>query len=55
MANDRTPSSSAAVEHRSCVQGTEWGYPGNRQFSIYRQRMAARAFATRQYTCSDDA
>ncbi len=24
IANDRTPSSSAAGEHRSCVQGTEW-------------------------------
>ena len=41
IANDRTPSSSAAGEHRSCVQGTEWGYPGNRQFSTYRQCMVS--------------
>jgi hypothetical protein len=33
-------SSPAAAEDRYCLQGTEWGYPGNCQFSTYSQCMA---------------
>lgn len=32
--------SPAAAEDRYCLQGTEWGYPGNCQFSTYSQCMA---------------
>jgi hypothetical protein len=35
------PSSSATAESRYCLQGTQWGYPGNCQFSTYRQCMAS--------------
>jgi hypothetical protein len=30
----------SAREYRYCLQGREWGYPGNCQFSTYRQCMA---------------
>jgi hypothetical protein len=30
----------SAHEYRYCLQGREWGYPGNCQFSTYRQCMA---------------
>lgn len=30
-----------ARSDRYCLQGREWGYPGNCQFSNYRQCMAA--------------
>jgi hypothetical protein len=31
----------AAAASRYCLQGREWGYPGNCQFSSYQQCMAA--------------
>ena len=30
----------AIIQDRYCLQGTEWGYPGNCQFSTYDQCMA---------------
>jgi hypothetical protein len=33
-------SPASAREYRYCLQGREWGYPGNCQFSTYRQCMA---------------
>jgi len=33
-------SSSAATHDQYCLQGQEWGYPGNCEFSTYRQCMA---------------
>ncbi|HEU4805654.1 MAG TPA: DUF3551 domain-containing protein [Nitrobacter sp.] len=36
-----TPVSPAlAHDYRYCLQGKDWGYPGNCQFSTYRQCMA---------------
>jgi hypothetical protein len=32
--------SSAAAQDRFCLQGRQWGYPGNCQFSSYGQCMA---------------
>jgi hypothetical protein len=32
-------SPASAREYRYCLQGREWGYPGNCQFSTYRQCM----------------
>jgi len=29
-----------AIQDRYCLQGRQWGYPGNCQFSTYRQCMA---------------
>ena len=37
-----------AAESRYCLQGTEWGYPGNCQFSTYDQ-CAASASGTSAY------
>jgi hypothetical protein len=34
------PTPAQAHEYRYCLQGREWGYPGNCQFSTYRQCMA---------------
>jgi hypothetical protein len=31
----------AATQDRYCLQGREWGYPGNCQFSNYSQCMAS--------------
>jgi uncharacterized protein DUF3551 len=31
----------AVAQDAFCLQGDEWGYPGNCQFSTYRQCMAA--------------
>jgi Protein of unknown function (DUF3551) len=36
-----TPSWSASAPDRYCLQGTEWGYPGNCQFSTYDQCRAS--------------
>jgi hypothetical protein len=36
-----TATPSFAAESRYCLQGTEWGYPGNCQFSTYEQCMAS--------------
>jgi Protein of unknown function (DUF3551) len=33
-------SPASAHDYRYCLQGKEWGYPGNCQFSTYRQCMA---------------
>ena len=35
-----TPASAEAIQDRYCLQGRQWGYPGNCQFSTYRQCMA---------------
>jgi hypothetical protein len=32
--------STAQIQDRYCLQGRSWGYPGNCQFSTYRQCMA---------------
>jgi len=34
------PASAEAIQDRYCLQGRHWGYPGNCQFSTYRQCMA---------------
>ncbi|MEO6947014.1 MAG: DUF3551 domain-containing protein [Nitrobacter sp.] len=34
-------SPASAHDYRYCLQGREWGYPGNCQFSTYRQCMTA--------------
>jgi hypothetical protein len=38
----------AGIQDRYCLQGRSWGYPGNCQFSSYRQCMATASgtFAT---------
>jgi hypothetical protein len=33
-------SPASARDYRYCLQGRQWGYPGNCQFSTYRQCMA---------------
>ncbi len=33
--------SPASAEARYCLQGSDWGYPGNCQFSTYEQCMAS--------------
>nr|WP_319797726.1 DUF3551 domain-containing protein [Nitrobacter sp.] len=33
-------SPASARDYRYCLQGKQWGYPGNCQFSTYRQCMA---------------
>lgn len=35
-----TPASAEAIQDRYCLQGRQWGYPGNCQFSNYQQCMA---------------
>lgn len=35
-----TPASAEAIQDRYCLQGRQWGYPGNCQFSTYQQCMA---------------
>jgi hypothetical protein len=37
-----------AKDYKYCLQGREWGYPGNCQFSSYRQCMAT-AYGTNSY------
>jgi hypothetical protein len=32
--------SAPAIQDRYCLQGRQWGYPGNCQFSTYEQCMA---------------
>jgi hypothetical protein len=36
-----TPALSASAQDRYCLQGTQWGYPGNCEFSTYEQCMAS--------------
>src|SRR5262249_48116092 len=33
------PTASAATDYRYCLQGGDWGYPGNCEFSTYSQCM----------------
>ena len=40
VAASMTPASAEAIQDRYCLQGRQWGYPGNCQFSNYRQCMA---------------
>jgi len=41
VAGSVTPAPAAeAIQDRYCLQGRQWGYPGNCQFSSYRQCMA---------------
>ena len=35
-----TPAPAEAAQDRYCLQGRQWGYPGNCQFSTYQQCMA---------------
>jgi hypothetical protein len=35
-----TPAPAEAIQDRYCLQGRQWGYPGNCQFSTYQQCMA---------------
>lgn len=32
-----TPAPAEAIQARYCLQGRQWGYPGNCQFSTYQQ------------------
>ncbi len=34
------PAAQAQPQHRYCLQGRSWGYPGNCQFSTYQQCQA---------------
>jgi hypothetical protein len=34
------PAAAAGIQDRYCLQGRQWGYPGNCQFSSYPQCMA---------------
>jgi hypothetical protein len=36
----------AAIQDRYCLQGRQWGYPGNCQFSSYPQCMATASGTT---------
>ena len=36
-----SPGSAAAANDRYCLQGREWGYPGNCEFSTYSQCTAS--------------
>ncbi len=40
VAGSTTPASAEAIQDRYCLQGRQWGYPGNCQFSTYWQCMA---------------
>ena len=40
VAASAIPSPAEARQDRYCLQGRQWGYPGNCQFSNYRQCMA---------------
>jgi hypothetical protein len=40
VAGSATPAPAEAIQDRYCLQGRQWGYPGNCQFSTYRQCMA---------------
>ena len=35
-----TPAAAEAIQDQYCLQGRQWGYPGNCQFSTYQQCMA---------------
>ena len=35
-----TPAVAEPIQDRYCLQGRQWGYPGNCQFSSYQQCMA---------------
>jgi hypothetical protein len=39
LAISASASPAAAQDYKYCLQGREWGYPGNCQFSSYRQCM----------------
>jgi hypothetical protein len=39
-----TAASAEAIQDRYCLQGRQWGYPGNCQFSTYQQCMATASF-----------
>jgi hypothetical protein len=41
-------SPAVAQDYRYCLQGRQWGYPGNCQFTSYRQCMAS-ASGTQAY------
>ena len=40
VAGSITSASAEAIQDRYCLQGRQWGYPGNCQFSTYQQCMA---------------
>ena len=41
-----TEAAPATIQDRYCLQGPEWGYPGNCQFSTYDQCMATASGTT---------
>jgi len=43
-----SPAPAEAIQDRYCLQGRQWGYPGNCQFSTYGQCMAT-ASGTNSY------
>jgi hypothetical protein len=40
VAGSVTPATAEAIQDRYCLQGRQWGYPGNCLFSTYQQCMA---------------
>ena len=43
-----SPAAAGGIQDRYCLQGRQWGYPGNCQFSNYQQCMAT-ASGTNSY------
>jgi Protein of unknown function (DUF3551) len=43
-----TPAPAEAIQDQYCLQGRQWGYPGNCQFSTYQQCLAT-ASGTNSY------
>jgi len=43
-----SPAPAQAIQDRYCLQGRQWGYPGNCQFSTYQQCLAT-ASGTNSY------
>jgi hypothetical protein len=41
-----SPAAAEAIQDRYCLQGRQWGYPGNCQFSNYPQCMATASGTT---------
>jgi len=40
VAGSVTPAAAEAIQDQYCLQGRQWGYPGNCLFSTYQQCMA---------------
>ncbi|CAN7722812.1 DUF3551 domain-containing protein [Bradyrhizobium sp. LjRoot220] len=48
VAGSISPAAAEPIQDRYCLQGRQWGYPGNCQFSSYQQCMAT-AYGTDAY------